>query len=261
MQRLLTWYAGYFNRRNRRSGHLFQNRFKSILCDREKYFLELVRYIHLNPVRAGLARSMKDLLAFKWCGHGALMGVRVQEWQDTGSVLGEFGRTKDHARRRYLAFVKDGFDGGHRAEFEGRGVLRRVGGVVEYVEPAKEGSATAAGEERLLGDERFVDAVMVEVERRERRRSELRRKGWDLARVAERAADETGLELSQMRGGGKTPGECRARALACYWAVAELGYSGAAVASFLDIGKSAVSSCISRGRRIAEREKISLEGR
>ena len=61
MRRLLTGYAGYYNRRHRRCGHLFQNRYKSILCQEDSYLKELVRYIHLNPLRAGLVDSLKSL--------------------------------------------------------------------------------------------------------------------------------------------------------------------------------------------------------
>ncbi len=56
MRRLLTGYAQQFNRRHQRHGHLFQNRYKSILCEEDRYLLELVRYIHLNPMRAGITR-------------------------------------------------------------------------------------------------------------------------------------------------------------------------------------------------------------
>ena len=54
MRSLLTGYAGAFNRRHHRSGHLFQNRYKSVVCEEEPYFLELIRYLHLNPLRAGI---------------------------------------------------------------------------------------------------------------------------------------------------------------------------------------------------------------
>jgi putative transposase len=64
MRRLLTGYAVNFNMRHRRSGHLFQNRYKSILCQEEPYLLELVRYIHLNPIRAGVVADMKSLDGF-----------------------------------------------------------------------------------------------------------------------------------------------------------------------------------------------------
>lgn len=62
MRKQLTWYAQYYNRRHRRSGHLFENRYKSVLCDEDNYLLALIRYIHLNPIRAGL-RPSKSLSA------------------------------------------------------------------------------------------------------------------------------------------------------------------------------------------------------
>jgi putative transposase len=57
MRRLLTGYALWFNRTHRRQGHLFQNRFKSVLCQEDNYLLELVRYIHLNPIRAWVVET------------------------------------------------------------------------------------------------------------------------------------------------------------------------------------------------------------
>jgi putative transposase len=76
MKRLLTGYAVNFNRRHNRYGHLFQNRYKSILCQEDSYLLELVRYIHLNPIRAGLVKEYKGLSGYPYCGHGAIMGRR-----------------------------------------------------------------------------------------------------------------------------------------------------------------------------------------
>jgi putative transposase len=74
MQRLLTGYAVEFNLRHDRCGHLFQNRFKSIVCEEDSYLLELVRYIHLNPIRAGIVSSLAKLDTYKWTGHAGLMG-------------------------------------------------------------------------------------------------------------------------------------------------------------------------------------------
>ena len=75
MRRLLTGYAQQFNRRHRRHGQLFQNRFKSILCEEEPYLLELVRYIHLNPLRAGIVKDLKALKTYPHSsGHGVIMG-------------------------------------------------------------------------------------------------------------------------------------------------------------------------------------------
>ena len=74
MRRLLTGYAISFNRRHHRCGHLFPNRYKSILCQEDSYLLELTRYIHLNPLRAKLVKSMKALDRYKYSGHGVIMG-------------------------------------------------------------------------------------------------------------------------------------------------------------------------------------------
>jgi REP element-mobilizing transposase RayT len=69
MRRLLTGYAVTFNLIHHRTGHLFQNRSKSIICDKESYLLELVRYIHLNPMRARLVRTLEELDQYLWSGH------------------------------------------------------------------------------------------------------------------------------------------------------------------------------------------------
>ena len=86
MRRLLTGYAVSFNRRHQRHGHLLQNRYKSIICQEEAYLQELVRYIHLNPVRAGIAVDVGELNGYPYCGHSALMGKMKRSWQDVGYV-------------------------------------------------------------------------------------------------------------------------------------------------------------------------------
>lgn len=101
MRRLLTGYAVYFNRKYRRSGHLFQNRYKSILCEEEPYLLELVRYIHLNPLRAGLVSDLDKLDRYPWSGHAVLLGHRNLEGQEIGEVMASFGKSRTHALQGY----------------------------------------------------------------------------------------------------------------------------------------------------------------
>ncbi len=88
MRSLLTGYARSFNRRHRRSDHLVHNRYKSIVCEQEPYFLELVRSIHLNPLRARIVRNLRELARYPYSGHTALVGKGKYRWQDTGAVLG-----------------------------------------------------------------------------------------------------------------------------------------------------------------------------
>ena len=71
---LLTGYAGAFNRRQHRVGHLFQNRYKSIVVEEEPYLLEMVRYLHLNPLRAKVVPDLRALGRYPWTGHSALVG-------------------------------------------------------------------------------------------------------------------------------------------------------------------------------------------
>ena len=70
----MTGYAVAFNKRHHRSGHLFQNRYKSVVCEEDAYLLELIRYIHLNPLRAGLVKGLKELDKYPWAGHCTILG-------------------------------------------------------------------------------------------------------------------------------------------------------------------------------------------
>ena len=74
MRKLLTGYVVNFNRRHKRYGHLFQNRYKSIICEDDPYLLELTRYIHLNPLRADMVKNLEELNKYPWSGHSAIMG-------------------------------------------------------------------------------------------------------------------------------------------------------------------------------------------
>jgi putative transposase len=105
MQRLLSGYAGWFNRRYRRSGHVFQNRYKSILCQEEVYLKELVRYIHLNPLRAGIVEDLQSLDRYPYAGHGVLIGKAKKNWQSIEPVLLFFGQTISKGRQEYRRYV------------------------------------------------------------------------------------------------------------------------------------------------------------
>src|SRR4030066_1012604 len=105
---LLTGHAVRYNLKYHRSGHLFQNRYKSIVCEEDPYLLELVRYIHLNPLRAGIVKSMEELDRYPWCGHGALTGRRKNDWQETEYVLKQFREGRRKAIRGYRKFMGGG---------------------------------------------------------------------------------------------------------------------------------------------------------
>jgi hypothetical protein len=116
MRRLLTGYAVCFNKGHGHSGHLFQNRYKSIVCEEDNYLLELIRYIHLNPLRAGLVKDLNTLSRYAWCGHSVLMGKHSLVGQNVSEVLALFGKTPAAAQQAYLAFVEEGVALGRRPE-------------------------------------------------------------------------------------------------------------------------------------------------
>ncbi len=155
----MTGYAIWFNRRHRRYGHLFQNRYKSILCQEDTYLLELVRYIHLNPLRAGLVPDLKTLSRYHYCGHSVLMAKVKNCWQDTDKVLKLFGQKPGTARRAYREFVKKGIDQGKRTDLTGGGLIRSVGGwtAAKALRAAK---IFEKSDERILGDGDFVEPVL-----------------------------------------------------------------------------------------------------
>jgi putative transposase len=114
MHRLLTGYSQYYNRRYRRVGHLLQGRHKAILCQSDQYLSELVRYIHLNPVRARMVRKPEE---YQYSSHGCYLGLQPAGIVDVDPVLRHFGAKKKVARERYGEFVRAGMKLGHRDDF------------------------------------------------------------------------------------------------------------------------------------------------
>ena len=108
MRKLLTWYAQYFNRRHGRTGHLFENRYKSILCEEDNYLIALIRYIHLNPVRAKLVQSLEQLDRYSWSGHRSIIGKTAYPWMDTNRILSQFGSIPRKAINEYCRFMQEG---------------------------------------------------------------------------------------------------------------------------------------------------------
>ena len=185
MKRLLTGYAVVFNRRHNRSGHLFQNRYKSILCQEDTYLLELVRYIHLNPLRARLIVEYKRLAGYAYCGHGAIMGRKKVKWQDAEYVLGLFGKKEGGARSEYSRFVRKGITQGQRHDLSGGGLLRSHGGWTG-VKLLRETGEYQKGDERILGDGGFVKEVLASAEEKLKKKYQMKIEGYDLNKLAKR---------------------------------------------------------------------------
>jgi len=164
MRRLMTGYAVYFNWRHRRSGHLFQNRYKAILCEGEAYLMELVRYIHLNPLRGKVVETLEALEKFPWSGHRALLGMEKRAFQEVEEVWGAFGKNRSHAQTSYRRFVNEGAEGGKRADLTGGGLLRSLGRSPGQWKGVRREDLQAS-DARILGSGGFVENVLKGLEK------------------------------------------------------------------------------------------------
>lgn len=145
MQRVLTGYSQYYNRRYKRVGHVFQGRHKSILCQSDPYLAELVRYIHLNPVRAHMVSLPEQ---YPYSSHRTYLGLAQDGLVDVDPVLRLFGPTKEVAREYFSTYVAAGVGLEHTEDFD------------------------LPAEGYILGSEEFVDSTIHRIGDTPRRRAE-----------------------------------------------------------------------------------------
>jgi len=242
MKKLLTGYVVNFNLRHKRTGHLFQNRYKSIICEDDPYLLELTRYIHLNPVRAGIVGGLEGLNNYRWAGHSAIMGRVERKWQEIDTVLGYFGRGRE-AVKKYEQFVREGVSQGRRPELVGGGLIRSLGGWSQVLSLKRRGIKVAS-DERILGSEGFIERLMSEAEKREKETLRLSRRVPDLTTLARRIIKEEWIEESELRSGMREKRVVKGRRMFSQLAVGKMGYPGAEVARFLGVTTSAVNRLV-----------------
>ena len=257
MRRLLTGYAVTFNQRHQRSGRLFQNRYKSILCQENTYLLKLVRYIHLNPVRAGIVKDMKSLDKYAYTGHSVILGQRKNSWQNVGWVLQLFSESQIKARKKYRDFLVKGIAQGRNAELTGGGLLRSIGGWGE-LKSMRRMRIHVKGDERILGDSDFVESVLHQASEHMERQFRLKAEGFTLSKITQRVAEIFNMKKAHLVTPGKQPDKVRARSVLAYWATKELGLTATDVGVYLGMSKSAVSRASSRGQKLINDLSLTL---
>ena len=238
MRRLLTGYAVVFNLRYKRSGNLFQKRYKSIVFDADNYLLELVRYIHLNPIRAGMVASLEALSSFRWSGHRQLLGTGADQLVCADHVLSLFARREKEAVARYLDFLADGLRGDAGGQLSGGG--RRVSRLL---------NSTLADEDRyddrILGGGEFVDRVLEAFGRE-------KEKTLPLEEVVNRIAGYCDVRPEDLRRPCRQAEVFGAKALICYWATRRCRIPGIEVVNYLGYSRSAASLAAKRGQQLME---------
>ena len=202
MRCLLSGYAQYFNRHHRRVGHLFQNRYKSIICEEEAYFDKLVAYIHLNPLRARLIDSFEELASYPWCGHAVMMKKVQYKWLDHDYVLQFFCEREGEARRAYVAYLEEERGINREKELSGGGMLRFHGGWSNVLSMRKQG-VKALSDDRILGGDSFVREVLQEAEDQGELLLSAKDRSNQISKDINEACSKAGVTVAALRSGSR----------------------------------------------------------
>ena len=217
----------------------------------------LVRYIHLNPLRAKLVPAYQALSRYPYCGHGVILGYMKKDGQNTAYVLRLFGDKERRAREGYRDFVEKGMAQGKRPDLTGGGLLRSYGGWAAVKALRKSGSYQK-GNERILGDRDFVEEALSRAEELLDEKTRLQREGYDLDRLCERVGKKLFvMKAEEVTEKGKGKDTVKARSLLCYLATDRLGISQSELARRLKITLSAVSHAARRGKELIEQKPYS----
>jgi hypothetical protein len=217
--------------------------------------MELVRYIHLNPIRAKIIPDLKTLNGYPYTGHSAITGKHPRDWQDRDSVLAYFGKDVKQARRHYLTFIQKGIDEGIRTDLTGGGLIRSLGG---WEEIRQHRNDRIKSDQRILGSSDFVMKILAEKQESFHRSYALKQKGHTLEELKEKAARLFSLRSKDLAVKTKEKPYVNARSILCYWAVSELNISITEMARRLNVTQPAASQMVKRGRALVEEGNYKL---
>jgi putative transposase len=227
---------------------LVLNRYKSVVVEEEPYLLELVRYLHLNPLRAQIVPDLRTLARYPWSGHSALLGRVPRPWQATAPILAQFGPSPRRARVAYEGFVKAGVTRGRRPDLQGGGLRRSYGGW-QGVAALRRGREAYAADERILGRSTFVEqcrrVVAAEAPPQAPR--------LPLATLVAQVCRAVGIAPAVLTGGGRRPAVSAARAGIAYLWTVRLGHPGRPLAPVLGVHPAVVYQAARRGATAADR--------
>ncbi len=259
MAPLLGSYAGYYNLRHRRSGYVFQNRYKSILCDEDSYLLQLIRYIHLNPLKAGILTNLKALDSYAWTGHAVLMGKRRHPWQSVDETLSHFAKRISTARMRYREFMTEGLSDTEQAAFESGGLVRSYGGW-ETLKRLRKEHIYCVGDERILGESDFIQEALAQDKLSLERRTQRETEGWTLEAIVAGVCSHYDIEESRLIKKARNNVVSEAKGLICFFSTEQLGLPMREVAQHLQISQPAVPNWVKKGEQYCHEFGITFEG-
>jgi len=257
MRTLLTGYAIYFNLQHKRTGYLYQNRYKSILCQKDAYLLELVRYVHLNPLRSGIVKDISELEKYQWAGHGALTGSLKNEWQNLDEILSHFSESKQKAIASYRDFIQEGLSIKKRDDLTGGGLRRSAGGWGGVWE-LKQRKEYWRGDERVLGDGNFVENVLNAAEKEIETKSRLKMEGWNIERLGKRISELFSVNIKDIQRKVRQKNKSDAKAVFAFWAKREIGIASSELGAFLSCSRAGLTQLINKGEKYINEKNVKL---
>jgi len=172
------------------------------VCDEDAYFQELVRYIHLNPLRAKIVKSMSALDRYVWCGHCVIMGRKKREWQDRNYVLAWFGTKESEAKSAYREYVKEGIEQGRREDLVGGGLIRTRGGWSQVLSLRKS-KEKVLSDERILGSGEFVERTLGEAENEVKYQVSINERRIKAEKKIQEICRKEGVNKEELQGGSR----------------------------------------------------------
>lgn len=247
MRRLNSNYARYFNKKRSRRGYLFQDRYKSLATQEFWYFKELIRYIHLNPLRAGVVSNLNELAHYPWCGHGAIMGKQqAPPIQSVQEALSRFGKYRSAARKAYVEYMKKGAESSEGEELSGY-----LSGIKTHGKGSNRDIFTAdfmeIGDGRIVGEAEFVRTIMKKYEKERIAHINRMKNRPSLQQIKHDIEKKIGLGEGSLFNRGRSSPLSIARAEFCYRANRENGYTQEEIGRFLGLTSGSVSRAVERG--------------
>jgi putative transposase len=236
-------YAQYFRKNMRMRGYLFQDRYKSIVTQDQHYIEELVRYVHLNPVRAGICSNLDSLKKYPWCGHSVVMGAEQWEAQNVNDVLLRFDKNPVFARKKYLQFLQEGIS----TEPDIYTTIRAANDTVENIHNT--GSW-------VIGNKDFITKAIENDKMNRQIASTYAFNGKGIEKITEDICRLLGVEIKEIKRKGRNSSPSKARRIIAFIANRKYRIPTGSIARYFEVTSSAVSNMVGDGEVLTQIMKI-----
>jgi REP element-mobilizing transposase RayT len=242
MQRINSIYAKHYNKVKNEQGTVFYRRFASVIAEQETCLKDLIRYVHLNPVRCGTC-TLEHLDTYKWCGHHSLTNNESDQIQNTSDVLKIFAGS--NASTAYHDFI-------HRNSSEPKtekfiqDIRNANNGLEKFSQP----------EPWVIGTPKFVREILERDRCNRARTARHTREDITCENIHDKIKVQLNITDDEFFRQGRLNIRTKARLLFAYVGVIRFDYSGADLAKYLGVTRSAISRMLSRWKTVEEREKL-----